>query len=172
MFGLAETVGSLVNPLSNALNNASPQDVFNLLGVTLQQMGTAFSYALVGIFFALSVGGMLRFTTGTLQSLLSDGTLILLKTSFLLSCPKARQPRSEFTGTHYKKPGNRCGKPKVSRKDRSCHARSSGTVQGVLTTAGEAMQQSVEKLTQTAQAMQEKLQYVAQGVTQSVCIGE
>jgi uncharacterized coiled-coil DUF342 family protein len=168
VFGLAETVGSLVNPLSNALNNASPQDVFNLLSVTLQQMGTAFSCTLVGIFFALSVSGMLRFTTGTLQSLLSEWDAYIIENVIPAVLPESQAAQVQNLQELITK------SQEIVVESRKFLERIGPVMQeaaeqfkGVLTTAGEAMQQSVEKLTQTAQAMQEKLQYVAQGVTQS-----
>ncbi|GIV21066.1 MAG: hypothetical protein KatS3mg023_2817 [Armatimonadota bacterium] len=168
VLGLAETVGSLVKPLSNALNNASPQDVFNLLSFTLQQMGTAFSCTLWGILAALIVGWILRSVTGKLQSLLSEWDTYIIQSVIPDVLPESQSAQIQSLQELINK------SQEIVAESRRFLERIGPVMQeaaeqfkGVLTTAGEAMQQSVEKLTQTAQEMQEKLQYVAQGVAQS-----
>lgn len=168
VLGLAETVGSLVKPLSNALNNASQQEVLRLLSSTLQQMGTAFSCTLWGILGALCVSGVLHFATGRLLSLLSRWDTYIIESVLPQILPESQAAQIQSLQELINQSQQIVAESrKFLAKIAPVMREAAEQFEKVLTTAGNAMQQSVEKLTQTAQAMQEKLEHVAQGVTQS-----
>lgn len=173
VLGLAETVGSLVEPFSNALNDANPQEVLRLLSFTLQQMGTAFSCTIWGISAALLMGVVVRYGTSRLLRILSEYDVHILE-----NIVPAFLPKSQAAQVHYLQELVNQSQEIVSESRKfltqiaPIMREAAGQFEKVLQTTGQVMQQSVEKLNQTAREMQDKLHQVAQGVIQSASVLE
>lgn len=160
VFGLAETVGSLVKPFSNALNNAGPQEVFALLSFTLRQMGTAFSCTIWGISAALIVSVVARSAGGKLAHTLREWDSYICEKVIPDILPKS-QAAVTWTLTEVLLNTSKQLVADIqeflTKVPRTMHE-AAGRFEEVLVTTGAKVQQIMGTLERTAQTMQKSLQ--------------
>ena len=165
VLGLAQTVGSLVEPLGNALNNTTPQEVFSLLSFTLQQMGVAFSCTFWAIGCAILVnaasGGMTRHVMNTLNRwdvcVIRDVLPQVMPKSVEAQVDLLRQTATEIKNIVIETRHFMAYIAPVMRE-------AAEQFQKVLSAAGEAMQKSIGTLTDTVTTMQRRLEDVSSSV--------
>jgi methyl-accepting chemotaxis protein len=165
VFGLAETVGSLVRPLGNALNSASPQEVFNLLSFTLQQMGTAFSCTIWGIMGALLVSFVSSIKTGRLIAQMSAWDSHIVEQVLPGVLPKNQAAQLQSLQELVAKSQEIVAESRrFLDKIAPVMREAAEQFKEVLSSAGEAMQSSVERLIDATNSMQRQLREVTSGV--------
>ena len=165
VLGLAQTVGSLVEPLGNALNNTTPQEVFSLLSFTLQQMGVAFSCTFWAIGFAILVNAASGWMTRHVMNTLNRWDVCVIRDVLPQVMPKSVEAQVDLlrqTATEIKN---------IVIETRHFMAyiapvmrEAAEQFQKVLSAAGEAMQKSIGTLTDTVTTMQRRLEDVSSSV--------
>jgi len=165
VLGLAQTVGSLVEPLGNALNNTTPQEVFSLLSFTLQQMGVAFSCTFWAIGLAILVNAASGWMTRHVMNTLNRWDVCVIRDVLPQVMPKSVEAQVDLlrqTATEIKN---------IVIETRHFMAyiapvmrEAAEQFQKVLSAAGEAMQKSIGTLTDTVTTMQRRLEDVSSSV--------